>query len=214
MAALLIQCVARLEREDRALRGRGARIEDDLSGAALCDLVELARDDESPASASACRRPSLQAGLDTAGTRTGLVALDANGDFRPETLLAGACADGPRIPHHRRRERELGDGLAVRCLLRIGEVAAAAARTGRSERRLQREGGGAVWVCSEWLAGVRVAFCCGCVSDSSAVAGRVEWMSARRISLGKLARPARKPAVCPQSQWNQRRLQELREQRK
>ena len=69
-----------------------------------------------------------------------------------------------------------------------------------------------------------VAFCCGCVSDSSGAADRVlemREMPQPRLALGKF-RPPRKKALdppqprqgCSQSQWNQMRLQELREQRK
>ena len=121
------------ERIERFADAR-ARIEDDLSGAALCDLVELARDDEkSGERVCVSSTEAFQAGLDTAGTlaRAWSHWIANRGIFDPKRCLRGACADGPRIPHHRRHANvSWADLVSALPPPKLREVAAAAARYG------------------------------------------------------------------------------------
>ena len=109
------------------------RIEDDLSGAALCDLVELGIDGDGAERICSSSADSTTGALDSAKTLTRMWShwVVSRGDFSPQRCLRGACADGPKTPHHRKHANvswaDLSAALGGRKLER---VAAAARRYG------------------------------------------------------------------------------------
>ena len=114
-----------------------SRIEDDLSGAALCDLVEMAHDGEQGERECLSSSDSFHAGLDTANTLTRAWShwIANRGIFDPKRCLRGACADGPRIPHHRKHENvSWGDLEGARPPEKMAELASAATRYGYGPR--------------------------------------------------------------------------------